>query len=160
MLEHGEEGHIVNTASLAALMPGGSPYSVSKHGVLALSEGLYRNLKDLDAKIGASVLCPGFVATKIMDAERNRPKDLDTEAPPPDEGAAAMAQAMLAQGMTPAAVADIVFEAIEEERFYILPHPAWDATLRGWFDNVLARGVPAMPDIEDMMRRRAAGEQF
>ena len=46
MLEHGEEGHIVNTASLAGLMPGGGAYGVSKHGVLVLSEGLYRNLKD------------------------------------------------------------------------------------------------------------------
>ncbi len=55
MLAHGEEGHIVNTASLAGLLPGGGPYSVSKHGVLALSEGLYRNLKDRSAAISASV---------------------------------------------------------------------------------------------------------
>ena len=63
MLEHGEEGHIVNTASLAGLIPGGGAYGVTKHGVLALSEGLYRDLKARDARIGASVLCPGFVNT-------------------------------------------------------------------------------------------------
>ena len=65
MLEHGESGHIVNTASLAALMPGGGTYGVSKHGVLVLTETLYNDLKARGAAIGASVLCPGFVNTQI-----------------------------------------------------------------------------------------------
>src|SRR5262249_21338764 len=64
MVAHGESGHIVNTASLAGLMPGGGTYGVSKHGVLALSEGLHRDLKARGANIGASVLCPGFVNTQ------------------------------------------------------------------------------------------------
>ena len=72
---HGEEGHIVNTASVAGLIPGGSAYSVSKHGVLTLTEGLHGQLKLLNSKIGASVLCPGFVNTKIAEAERNRPAE-------------------------------------------------------------------------------------
>ena len=80
MLAHGEEGHIVNTASLAGLMPGGGTYGVSKHGVLSLTETLHQNLTMQGAKIGASVLCPGFVNTNIFDAERNRPKDLATKA--------------------------------------------------------------------------------
>ncbi len=79
MLAHGEEGHIVNTASLAGLMPGGGTYGVSKHGVLSLTETLQQNLTMQGAKIGASVLCPGFVNTNIFDAERNRPKDLAIE---------------------------------------------------------------------------------
>ena len=80
MLAHGEEGHIVNTASLAGLMPGGGTYGVSKHGVLSLTETLHQNLTMQGAKIGASVLCPGFVNTNIFDAERNRPKDLARDA--------------------------------------------------------------------------------
>ena len=86
MLEHGEEGHIVNTASLAGLMPGGGTYGVSKHGVLALTETLHRDLQARGAKIGASVLCPGFVNTNIFDAERNRPKDLSSSSGTPGAG--------------------------------------------------------------------------
>ena len=87
MLEHGEEGHIVNTASLAGLIPGGGAYGVTKHGVLALSEGLYRDLKARDARIGASVLCPGFVNTGIFKAERNRPEEFASGLPESNAGA-------------------------------------------------------------------------
>ena len=161
MIAHGESGHIVNTASLAGLMPGGGTYGVSKHGVLALSEGLHRDLKARNANIGASVLCPGFVNTQIFDAERNRPPELkSTAAPELVAGMREMGKAMLAQGKDPAEVADIVFDSIAEDRFYILPHPAWDPIVRDRVEHVLARGAPLTMDMEDMMRRRAAGEKF
>lgn len=161
MLAHGEEGHIVNTASLAGVMPGGGTYGVSKHGVLSLTETLHQNFTMMGAKIGASVLCPGFVNTNIFDAERNRPKDLATAsggAAVP--GMAEMARGMLAAGKQPADVAEIVFKSIQENRFYILPHPAWDPIVRARVDAILARGAPMSLDMEDMMKRRAAGEQF
>ena len=160
MIEHGEPGHIVNTASLAGLLPGGGPYGVSKHGVLAVSEALWRNLRDRESAISASVLCPGFVNTRILEAERNRPSALATDAPEQPDEAMVAAAAMLAQGLPPAAVADIVFESIEADRFYILPHPAWDDSVRARFEAVLARSHPVGMDFEEMMRRRAAGEQF
>jgi len=161
MLAHGEEGHIVNTASLAGLLPGGGPYSVSKHGVLALTEGLHRNLKERGGQIGASVLCPGFVQTRIFEAERNRPKELEGKDPQPEnEMARAIGQAMIQGGIPPAEVADQVLRAIQEGDLYILPHPAWDPILRGRIEAVLARKGPVAIDIEDMMRRRAAGEKF
>ncbi len=160
MLEHGEEGHIVNTASLAGLMPGWGAYGVSKHGVLVLSEGLYRNLKDRGANISASVLCPGFVNTRIFDAERSRPKELGSELSQPDEGSLAAATAMLARGKQPAEVADVVFESIREDRFYILPHPAWDDAVRGRVEHVLARAAPLTLDFEQLMRRRDEGEDL
>ena len=161
MLAHGEEGHIVNTASLAGLLPGGGPYSVSKHGVLALSEELYRNLKDRGAAISASVLCPGFVNTQIFDAERNRPKELEAAAPAErDEAAVAVATAMLQAGKAPSEVAEIVMESIQNDHFYILPHPAWDHIVRKRVEHVLQRVEPMTMDVEDMMRRRAAGERF
>src|SRR5262245_39092562 len=161
MLAHGEEGHIVSTASLAGLMPGGGPYGVTKHGVLALSEGLHRDLKLRGAKIGASVLCPGFVNTNIFNAERNRPADLTQGAAAPiEESALAGAQAMLAQGKQPPEVAEIVFQSIANDRFYILPHPAWDSIVRARVDAVLARNAPMTFNLEDIMKRRAAGEQF
>lgn len=161
MLAHGEEGHIVNTASLAGVMPGGGTYGVSKHGVLSLTESLQQSLTMQNAKIGASVLCPGFVNTNIFDAERNRPKDLATSGgaePAPEMRE--MGRAMLAAGKQPADVADIVFKSIEENRFYILPHPAWDPIVRNRVDAILARGAPMTFDMADMMKRRMAGEQF
>jgi NAD(P)-dependent dehydrogenase (short-subunit alcohol dehydrogenase family) len=160
MLEHGEEGHIVNTASLAGLIPGGGAYGVTKHGVLALSEGLYRDLKARDAKIGASVLCPGLVNTQIFNAERNRPEDLGSVSPEADSGARAGIDAVLQKAKQPAEIAEIVFESIQNDRFYILPHPAWDEIVRSRVEHVLARGAPFALDFEDLMRRTAAGEDF
>ena len=118
MLAHGEEGHIVNTASLAGLMPGGGTYGVSKHGVLSLTETLQQNLTMQGAKIGASVLCPGFVNTNIFDAERNRPKELSSRKPRPTSAEMAeMGRSDAAAGKQPAEVADIVFRVDRGESF-------------------------------------------
>ena len=158
MLEHGEEGHIVNTASLAGLMPGGGAYSVSKHAVLTLTEGLYQQFEQVGAKLSASVLCPGFVNTNIGHAERNRPEEFGerAEITPEQEQGILM---MLGGGMDPDQVAEIVFDSIVEQRCYILPHPAWDDVVRGRVEHVLARGAPITVNMEELMRRRAAGEQ-
>ena len=160
MLEHGEEGHIVNTASLAGLIPGGGAYGVSKHGVLALSESLYRDLKACDARIGASVLCPGFVNTGIFKAERNRPEEFASDLPESNAGARANIDSVLQHAKQPAEIAEIVFEAIQNDRFYILPHPAWDEIVRSRVEHVLARQAPVVLDFEDLTRRTVAGEGF
>ncbi len=124
MLEHGEEGHVVTTVSLAGLMPGAGTYGVSKHAVMALTEALSRDLVARGAKISASVLCPGFVNTNIDNSERNRPNHLskseEVEAP---VGAEIMS-AMLRQGKKPEEIADIVYEAIKKIFFtsYLTQH--------------------------------------
>src|SRR5262249_8814343 len=84
MLEQKNECHIVNTSSVAGLMVGGfsSPYSVSKHAVVALSESLYVTLQMKNSPIKVSVLCPGLVRTNIGNAERNRPAELRDAAAP------------------------------------------------------------------------------
>ena len=160
MLEHGESGHIVNTASLAALMPAGGTYGISKHGVLVLTETLYNDLKARNAAIGASVLCPGFVNTQIFDAERNRPSELRSAAPEGASEAMAAGRAMLEQGKAPAEIAEAVAQSIEEDRLYILPHPAWDDFLRSRLEHILARRGPAKMDLPAMLARRAQGEEF
>lgn len=160
MLAHGEEGHVVNTASLAGLLPGGGTYGVSKHGVVALTETLCNDLRVRNAKIGASVLCPGMVSTNIFDAERNRPDALRNAGEGLPEAIREAGRAALAAGKTPAEVADIVFKGIEAGSLYILPHPAWDRYLQRRFDAILARGGPAIIDFNEMMQRRAEGEQF
>lgn len=153
-------GHIVNTTSPAGLLPGGGSYGVSKHGVVCLTETLYNDLKARNASVSASVLCPGFVNTNIFDAERNRPENLNGGAPAPSAELLAMGRSLLAQGKDPAEIAQAVFESIEQERLYVLPHPAWDDFVRGRVESVLGRGGPATIDFADMIRRRAAGEQF
>jgi NAD(P)-dependent dehydrogenase (short-subunit alcohol dehydrogenase family) len=160
MLEHGEPGHIVNTASLAAVMPGGGTYGVSKHGVLSLTETLYNDLRARKAAIGASVLCPGFVKTQIVQAERNRPDGFTSGGAGASDEMISPVQALIDQGKDPADIANTVFECIEQERLYILPHPAWDDTVRSRVEHIIGRGGPAALDLADMMTRRAAGEQF
>ena len=142
MLEHGEEGHVVTTVSMAGLLPGAGTYGVSKHAVMALTEGLSRDLITRNAKINASVLCPGFVDTNIDKSERNRPSHLGKPQEATndinDMGAEIMSS-MLRQGKKPEVIAEIVFEAIKENIFYILSHPAWDDTLRSHYENILSR---------------------
>jgi NAD(P)-dependent dehydrogenase (short-subunit alcohol dehydrogenase family) len=131
MLRQNDECYIVNTSSGFGFFtsPGNSPYIVSKHGVVALSETLYRELEQGGHNIGVSVLCPGVVNTKIMECARNRPKELqnkpgeemDMTDPKVQERAKFLKQ-IFDNGMLPQRVADIVFNAIIEKKFYILPN--------------------------------------
>ena len=126
MLANGDEGHIVNTASVAGLLTAANPYNVSKHGVVCLTEGMYLDFKEMDSPLSASVVCPGLINTKIMEAERNRPSDLGrsadlTEQRPDVQQFATMFVAALKEGYGPEVVADHVVDGIRSDRFYILP---------------------------------------
>jgi NAD(P)-dependent dehydrogenase (short-subunit alcohol dehydrogenase family) len=125
MLERGDEGHIVNTASMAALTanPYAAAYHMSKHAVLALSEVLYHELRGTGARIGVSALCPEAVATRIDDCERNRPAALRGAAGPlsPDvELVNGAIKAAVAGGIPTQVIADRVLQAVKEDRFYVL----------------------------------------
>lgn len=121
------EGHIVNTASMAGLVsvPGLGPYNVAKHGVVTLSETLYGELRQAGLKVGVSVLCPGFVKTRIFESQRHRPEGWTEPERDPEETKLreTMLEQVLAGAMDPAEVARQVVEAIREDRFYILTHP-------------------------------------
>jgi len=141
MLEHGEEGWVVNTASMGGLVPGGSPYGVSKHAVVAISEALYSHLKVREAKIGCSVLCPIFVKTQITRAARNRPAELqDAEVPP--TAATGRFGGRIENGQPPAEIADAVFEGLRAEQFYIWPGDEVDDVVRTRFAHILERSNP------------------
>src|SRR6478609_4697509 len=76
------EGHIVNTASIAGLYPGfGAAYDATKHAVVAITDDLYTGMQQVGLPIGVSVLCPGWVRTNILDADRNWPAGLGDEPP-------------------------------------------------------------------------------
>src|SRR4051795_3514185 len=77
-----DEGHIVNTASVAGIIspPGTAAYNVTKHAVVSLSETLYHDLRERNSRVGVSVLCPAYVPTGIADSERNRPAGIEPTA--------------------------------------------------------------------------------
>ena len=120
-------GHIVNTASMAGLvtMPNMGVYNVSKHAVVALTETLHQDLRLVTGQIGASVLCPYFVATGIAHSERNRPAALHGDALTPSQriGQAMMGKAVAGGKVSAAEVAAQVFDAVAHDRFYIYSHP-------------------------------------
>lgn|GEM_PF-30948 len=126
-----DEAHILSTASTAGLVAGLAiaPYNVSKFGVVALMETLAREL--VNTKVGVSVLCPGPINTRIPQSERNRPADKQVHTETAAERRFyASAGPMLAAGMDPAEVADLVLRAIRENRFWILTHPEMKDVLR------------------------------
>lgn len=140
-------GHLVNTASMAGLTsnPGMAPYNVAKHGVVTLSETLYSELQMTHPEVGVSVLCPGWVRTRINESERNRP-----DAPEPAEGESAEALSALkevvagwiAEGLQPAHVASLVLEAVREGRFWVLTHPEWQGMVRDRVERMLSGEAP------------------
>jgi NAD(P)-dependent dehydrogenase (short-subunit alcohol dehydrogenase family) len=152
LLAGGGDGHIVNTASMAGLLSaaGMSIYDVTKHGVVTLSESLYLELRMLGAPIGVSVICPGFVSTRIMDSARNRPPALAETLPPfpGREQLEEVARGLVSAGMPPERVAAIVLEAIRADRFWILPHPEWKAILRTRLEDILEDRNPSPSGLE------------
>ncbi|MCY3921052.1 MAG: SDR family NAD(P)-dependent oxidoreductase [Chloroflexota bacterium] len=156
MVEHGEPGHVVNTSSVGGIVAGSGAYSVSKHGVLSLSEGLYLDLRANNSNVSASVLCPGLVNTNLINAERNRPDQFGGPTEPPGEGFAS--DMNWKDAMDPSNVASLVWDAIVNDTFYILPHPGFDEIVKDRVDRILSRGAPAQLDYADLARRREAGE--
>ncbi|MCA6091319.1 SDR family NAD(P)-dependent oxidoreductase [Streptomyces sp. SCA3-4] len=123
MIEQDEEAHIVNTASVAGLMTGGSLYGASKSALVTLSETIHLELVGGGFKPRISVLCPGLVDTNILDCRRNRPARFADAGPWPEGWSMDAARRAFALGLAPRAVGDAVLQAMREERFYILTHP-------------------------------------
>jgi NAD(P)-dependent dehydrogenase (short-subunit alcohol dehydrogenase family) len=142
MLASGEEGHVVNTASVAGLHAGPmiSPYYVSKHAVVGLSESLFLELQMAGARVDASVLCPAFVRTKIAESARNRPQTGAAESGSEEFGV--MVRGMVEQGASPQSIAEQVFDAIRKRQFWILTHPEFDAAIRERVNGMLERRNP------------------
>ncbi len=152
MLVEQNEGHILNTASIAGLVsaPGTGPYTVSKHAVVALSECLYGELRNAGKNVGVSVLCPSFVNTNIFRDTRNR-QDLQLDAEKAEEIKAieAMTAGIFANAMPPELVAKQCFDAIAQKSFYILPHREGSLPLiEQRMNDILHNGQPSMQGPE------------
>jgi len=148
-----KECHIVNTASMSGLITGEAAngiYSVTKHGVVALSESLRTSFAQLKIKIGVSVVCPGIVNTKITDCERNRPEELcgpDYEKsverfiklyPKSEETVKAFTK-MYEEGTSPDQAGDVIFECVKKNIFYIFTETGshWKEYMKARFDGIL-----------------------
>lgn len=147
MLEQNVDCHVVNTASVAGLLslPGMSIYCVSKHSVVTLTECLHHDLVEFGAKIKASVLCPAYVPTGISDSERNRPSSLreDKKKSPEDlKREEQLRHAVQSGRISAEQVADLVFEAIKVEKFYILPHQKIKPAIETRMQDILLERVP------------------
>jgi NAD(P)-dependent dehydrogenase (short-subunit alcohol dehydrogenase family) len=142
-----DEGHIVNTASVAGLIspPGMGAYNVTKHAVVALSETLHQDLRERGSAVGVSVLCPAYVPTRIADSERNRPAELKN----PLEQASArheMLKKAVASGKLSADdVARAVVAAVKDERFYVLTHPRIKGAIQARMEDILGERAPRNP---------------
>jgi NAD(P)-dependent dehydrogenase (short-subunit alcohol dehydrogenase family) len=148
LLAEQDEAHIVNTASIAGLVAGVlGAYSVTKHGVVALSEALYFNLLQRGlGHVGVSVLCPGVVRTRIAEADRNLPAGVELPSPRPEEQAfAEILRQQIEQGTDPAEIAAQVLDSIRSGRFYVITHPEMLSGVEGRFQEILAGGPPTAP---------------
>lgn len=143
------EGHVVNTGSIAGLTsaPMMGPYNASKHAVVTISETLHRELGLNGSAVRVSVLCPGFVQTRIAESDRNRPEHLrnpaESEVNEVNEVGRELLRQIVASGLPPDAVARQVVDAIKHERFYVLPHPDMKALVRTRMDDILEERAPA-----------------
>jgi len=148
MLASGEAGHVVNTASLAGHVsaPFMAPYSASKFAVVATSEALFHELKMTSAKVGVSVLCPGWVNTNIHSSERNRPTAAGQTASGASLGDARgeMLRTVLQNGMPPSEVAQLVIEAVQTDRFYVLTHPEMTPAIESRMRAIVEGRDPAL----------------
>lgn len=155
MQAQGGEAHIVNTASAAGLVstPGMAAYNVSKHGVVTLSETLFLELQmsqpqNTESQIGVSVLCPAWVPTGIGKSERNRPADVsDTK---PLEGLSAkinqrIGKAIASGHLSADDIANETFNAIAENRFYVIPHRNINGAIETRMQEMLNQSNPTLP---------------
>ena len=145
----GYRGHIVNTASMAGLLtpPNMGIYNVSKHAVVSLTETLYQDLSLVTDQIGASLLCPYFVATGINQSERNRPENRPAaELTASQKIGQAMTDKAVSSGKVSAAeVAQKVFDAVTANQFYIYSHPQALGAVQTRMEDVVQGRNPSDP---------------
>jgi len=154
LVASGEEGHVLSTASVAGLLttPFMGPYTATKHAVVAISECLCKELELTNSKVGVSVLCPGWVKTKIASSQRNRPAALAASGSEVSERGKQFAQVveqLVASGITPEKVADACLDAIRAQKFYVLTHPEMKPQVEHRMRQILDE---KQPGIDPMLR--------
>ena len=147
MLQQGEPGHIVNTASLGGLLasPFLGPYTAAKHAVVAISQTLYYELGAADAQVGISALCPGPIATGIWQSERVRPVKYGSSVPPASAAERSFREtvsAALPDTLSPAEAAVQVFEGVQAGKFWLFTHTDFKPDYQRLAESVLQERNP------------------
>jgi NAD(P)-dependent dehydrogenase (short-subunit alcohol dehydrogenase family) len=160
MIAAGHPAHILNTASVAGFVSGSGSacYGAAKHAMVRVTEALYAGLRQVEAPIGVTMLCPGLVRTQIYEAERLRPAALaDHERPVESADLDAMRGDLYRHALSPEETAAMAFEAIAQDRFYAFTTAAFDAAIRDRADSILARANPSFASIVEMSRMESDG---
>jgi NAD(P)-dependent dehydrogenase (short-subunit alcohol dehydrogenase family) len=151
MAASGEPGHVVNTASIAGLTCPAflGPYNITKHAVVALSESLLNDLRVSEKPIGVSVLCPGWVQTRIHESDRNKPASTPDSPDNNDEGMRDVLGKLISGGIAPEQVAEEVLNAVLDDRFWIRTHPDMEPIVKSRCESIIAARTPdAMGPME------------
>ena len=159
MIEANRPAHIMNTASVAGVVSGSGSvcYGAAKHAVVRATEGLYAGLQEIGAPIGVTMLLPGLVKTAIYDAEKRRPERYANAEGAPQESAELeqMREDLYRNATTPDEAADIAFEGIIEDRFYVFTTTSFDPAIEARAGDILARNNPTFESIVSMSRKDA-----
>lgn len=149
MFKQNNECHIINTSSIAGLTaaPGNSIYGVSKHGIVNISETLYYELKLAKSNIDVSVVCPSFVKTRLIDAERNRPKEFKVsesiQSPQKQMINKTLNEGVL-NGMSPEIVVEKMFEGIKTKKFYVFTDDDCKLMIKQRMEDILNENNPTI----------------
>ena len=154
MIAAGEEGHIVNTASMAAMttMPFSSVYCMSKAAALSLSECLFKELEVVAPQLGVSVLCPELINTSLASAQRNRPCHYSQQGDLTETEMSKMTEQAIsdgiASGIEPAVMAERVLQGIKDKKFYLLPQDGWKKAAMIRQDEIRQEANPTFTYVE------------
>jgi NAD(P)-dependent dehydrogenase (short-subunit alcohol dehydrogenase family) len=149
MIKAGQPAWVVNTASMGGLRaaPMVGPYCASKFAVVGLTESLEYEFQTMELPLKAAVLCPGEVQSGIYKSDRIRPDKFATQGATLDDKAQAFLDRLNTNNETaksPQEVGRYVFQALDEGRFYLLPHPEWMARVRHRVDILFEGGRPTL----------------
>ena len=149
LLKEEDEGHIVFTSSIAGHLsyPGMGPYNASKHAVLTIAETLYFELEQSDSNVGVSALCPGLVRTGILDSGRNRHEQYQVPALAQElteDDRKEFIEEVYANSLSPDIVAELVFDAVKANQFYIFTDTAHDQHMKIRHQSIEEGANPSM----------------
>lgn len=162
MIAQGTPAHILNTASVAGVVSGSGSgcYGAAKHAVVRATEALYAGLREENVPIGVTMLCPGLVRTRIYEAERLRPAEYADAGTWHGESAEleAMRDDLYRNATTPEQAADMAFQGIIDDRFYVFTTTAFDPAIAARAEAILQRANPTFESIVAMSRKDAGLE--
>jgi NAD(P)-dependent dehydrogenase (short-subunit alcohol dehydrogenase family) len=150
MIAQGTDGHVVNTASVAAFVsaPLSGPYVVSKCAAFSLTECLAHDLAVVGSQIGASVLVPSAFDTAIARSSTVRPGRFGVDTTEDGQGTAAALAEIVSRGMSPAEAVAPVLDAVRSGTFLIPTRPSYAVQLRHRYESLRAREVPALTEVD------------